>query len=122
MIRLREYDGATRRRSGHRLGRGLRRYGIPKAAQPPRLFERFYKVDRSRVRGTAGGTGLGLAIARHIVEQHGGRIWVESIVGHGTTLSFDLPIVGASDVPGPAWQAHRHTALRTRWTCCMSRP
>jgi two-component system phosphate regulon sensor histidine kinase PhoR len=68
--------------------------GIPKAAQP-RLFERFYKVDRSRVRGTAGGTGLGLAIARHIVEQHGGRIWVESTVGRGTTLSFDLPMATA---------------------------
>ena len=64
--------------------------GIPSAAQP-RIFERFYKVDRARVRGEAGGTGLGLAIARHIVEQHGGRIWVESVEGTGSTFSFALP-------------------------------
>ena len=64
--------------------------GIPSVAQP-RIFERFYKVDRARVRGEAGGTGLGLAIARHIVEQHGGRIWVESVEGTGSTFSFALP-------------------------------
>jgi two-component system phosphate regulon sensor histidine kinase PhoR len=64
--------------------------GIPGAAQP-RIFERFYKVDRARVRGEAGGTGLGLAIARHIIEQHGGRIWVESVEGTGSTFSFALP-------------------------------
>jgi two-component system, OmpR family, phosphate regulon sensor histidine kinase PhoR len=67
--------------------------GIPRAAQP-RIFERFYKVDRARVRGeTPGGTGLGLAIARHIVEQHGGRIWLESTEGDGSTFSFALPLV-----------------------------
>ena len=58
----------------------------------PRIFERFYKVDRARVRGETGGTGLGLAIARHIVEQHGGTIWVESTEGVGSTFSFALPI------------------------------
>jgi two-component system phosphate regulon sensor histidine kinase PhoR len=63
--------------------------GIPKALLG-RVFERFYKVDRARVRG--GGTGLGLAIARHVVEQHGGRIWVESEEGRGSTFSFALPI------------------------------
>ena len=67
--------------------------GIPRAAQA-RIFERFYKVDRARVRGeTPGGTGLGLAIARHIVEQHGGRIWLESTEGDGSTFSFALPLV-----------------------------
>jgi two-component system phosphate regulon sensor histidine kinase PhoR len=67
--------------------------GIPRAAQP-RIFERFYKVDRARVRGeTSGGTGLGLAIARHVVEQHGGRIWLESTEGKGSTFSFALPLV-----------------------------
>jgi len=67
--------------------------GIPRAAQP-RIFERFYKVDRARVRGeTPGGTGLGLAIARHIVEQHGGRIWLESTEGGGSRFSFALPLV-----------------------------
>jgi two-component system phosphate regulon sensor histidine kinase PhoR len=65
--------------------------GIPRAAQA-RIFERFYKVDRARVRGEAGGTGLGLAIARHIIEQHGGTIWVESTEGAGSTFSFGLPI------------------------------
>ena len=67
--------------------------GIPRAAQP-RIFERFYKVDRARVRGETGGTGLGLAIARHIVEQHGGRIWVESTEGAGSTFSFAMPPAG----------------------------
>ena len=65
--------------------------GVPKAAQE-RIFERFYKVDRARSRGEAGGTGLGLAIARHVIEQHGGRIWVESTEGRGSTFSFALPI------------------------------
>ena len=65
--------------------------GIPRAAQA-RIFERFYKVDRARVRGESGGTGLGLAIARHIVEQHGGRIRVESTEGAGSTFSFTIPI------------------------------
>jgi two-component system phosphate regulon sensor histidine kinase PhoR len=73
--------------------------GIPRKAQP-RIFERFYKVDRARVRGEAGGTGLGLAIARHIVEQHGGRIWVESREGKGSTFSFAIPVV--SDQPPSA--------------------
>ena len=63
--------------------------GIPRAAQP-RVFERFYKVDRARVRG--GGTGLGLSIARHVVEAHGGRIWVESEEGRGSTFSFAIPV------------------------------
>ena len=63
--------------------------GIPKADQP-RIFERFYKVDRVRVRG--GGTGLGLAIARHVIGQHGGRIWVESEEGRGSTFTYALPL------------------------------
>ena len=70
--------------------------GIPKAAQA-RIFERFYKVDRARVRGETGGTGLGLAIARHIIEQHGGTIWVESTEGSGSTFSFAVPVA-----PDPA--------------------
>ena len=65
--------------------------GIPPAAQA-RIFERFYKVDRARVRGETGGTGLGLAIARHIIEQHGGTIWVESIEGAGSVFQFALPL------------------------------
>ena len=69
--------------------------GIPKSAQA-RIFERFYKVDRARVRGEAGGTGLGLAIARHIIDQHGGTIWVESVEGAGSTFSFGIPIADPS--------------------------
>lgn len=63
--------------------------GIP-ANDLPRIFERFYKVDRSRTRN-AGGTGLGLAIAKHLVEGHGGRLWVDSAEGRGSTFSFTLP-------------------------------
>jgi two-component system phosphate regulon sensor histidine kinase PhoR len=68
--------------------------GVPHDAHD-RVFERFYKVDRARLRAEAGGgTGLGLAIARHVVEQHGGRIWVESVEGSGSTFSFALPVAG----------------------------
>jgi two-component system phosphate regulon sensor histidine kinase PhoR len=68
--------------------------GIARADQA-RIFERFYKVDRARVRG--GGTGLGLSIARHVVIQHGGRIWVDSQEGVGSTFSFGLPIAPGFD-------------------------
>ena len=54
------------------------------------IFERFQQVDASDSR-KKGGTGLGLAICRHIVEQHGGKIWVKSILGKGSTFFFTLP-------------------------------
>jgi two-component system phosphate regulon sensor histidine kinase PhoR len=56
----------------------------------PRLFERFYRVDQSRSR-ELGGTGLGLAIVKHIVELHGGKVGVDSIVGNGSTFWVLLP-------------------------------
>ena len=64
--------------------------GIPEI-QHERIFEEFQQVDGSSTR-TKGGTGLGLAIAKKIIELHGGRIWVESVVGKGSTFTFSLPV------------------------------
>ncbi|HMD99386.1 MAG TPA: response regulator [Terriglobia bacterium] len=64
--------------------------GIP-ADKLDRIFERFEQVDASDAR-EKGGTGLGLAICRSIVQQHGGRIWVESVLGRGSDFCFTLPV------------------------------
>jgi signal transduction histidine kinase len=64
--------------------------GIPAAALE-RVGERFYRADKARTR-TQGGSGLGLAIARALVEAHGGRLWLESEEGRGTTARFTLPV------------------------------
>ncbi|MBF6614010.1 MAG: HAMP domain-containing protein [Chloroflexi bacterium] len=60
----------------------------------PRIFERFYKVDKARTSGDTreGGTGLGLSITKHIVQAHGGQIWATSDLGRGTTFFFTLPM------------------------------
>jgi signal transduction histidine kinase len=55
-----------------------------------RIFEQFHQVDSSNTKAK-GGTGLGLAIAKQIVEMHGGRIWVESTLGEGSTFQMELP-------------------------------
>lgn len=66
--------------------------GIPEKDKQ-RVFERFYRVDKARSRKT-GGTGLGLSIVKHLVEDHGGRVGVESSVGEGSTFYFILPKAG----------------------------
>ena len=61
--------------------------GIP-AAQLSKVFDRYWQSARTDRHGA----GLGLAIAKGIVEGHGGRIWIESALGKGTTASFTLPV------------------------------
>ncbi|MFZ5919388.1 MAG: GAF domain-containing protein [Chloroflexota bacterium] len=73
--------------------------GIP-ADQQEKIFREFEQVDGSATR-RVGGTGLGLPISRHFVELHGGRIWVESAEGQGSTFTFTLPIYGPDRVQDP---------------------
>ena len=63
--------------------------GIPEE-DLPKVFERFYRVEKTRSRDF-GGTGLGLSIARKVIESHGGSIWIESKQGSGTVVNFTLP-------------------------------
>ena len=63
--------------------------GIPKE-DLPRIFERFYRVDKGRSK-ELGGTGLGLSIVKHIVQAHGGKVWAESQIGKGSTFYFTVP-------------------------------
>lgn len=70
--------------------------GIP-AEDISHLFQKFYRVDNSATR-TIGGTGLGLFISRKIIELYGGHIWVESVLGQGSTFFFNLPRLSSEDV------------------------
>jgi histidine kinase len=73
---------------------GVRDTGVGIAAEHlPHIFERFYRIDKSRAR-QSGGAGIGLTIARHLVYAHGGEIWAESDgAGKGTTVKFTLPVI-----------------------------
>ncbi|KAF0426059.1 cell wall metabolism sensor histidine kinase WalK [Pediococcus acidilactici] len=74
--------------------------GIPKEALN-HVFDRFYRVDKARSRAQ-GGTGLGLAISKEVVQMHGGRIWVESREGEGSTFYISLPYEPFEE--GDAWE------------------
>lgn len=67
------------------------------AADLPKIFDRFYRTDRARNSST-GGSGIGLAIVRKIIQDHGGKIWAESVEGQGTTMHIDLK----KKITGPA--------------------
>lgn len=93
-------------RSDGKGGLGVRDYlliavsdngvGIPPDEQQ-KIFERFYRADNP-LSVEAGGAGLGLSIVKALVEAHGGRVWVESKVGSGSTFGVVLPVV-AEDTP-----------------------
>jgi two-component system phosphate regulon sensor histidine kinase PhoR len=76
--------------------------GIPRQEQH-RIFERFYRVEKHRSKD-GGSTGLGLAICRHIIHNHGGRIWVDSLTGgetRGSTFYFTLPSAKPEELEQP---------------------
>jgi signal transduction histidine kinase len=75
----------------------------------PRVFDRFYRTDRSRSRET-GGHGLGLAIAKAIVERHHGTIVLESVPGRGTTASVEFPNASTENHSMPASNAPFHVS------------
>ena len=62
------------------------------AADQAKLFQEFQQADNTITR-KKGGTGLGLAISKRIIEMHGGKIWIESQPGQGSTFAFTLPVV-----------------------------
>ncbi len=74
--------------------------GIP-ADDLPKIFDRFYRADKSRTRAT-GGSGLGLTISKGLVEAHGGTIGVESELGEGSTFTLTLPVYQEREVEGKA--------------------
>ncbi len=95
--------------------------GIPEDALP-QIFERFYRVDKSRSRAV-GGTGLGLSIARSVVQQHHGTLEVQSTLGVGTTFIMKIPILYVEHpVAGTENGAARQRRRRTRQAAAAARP
>ena len=87
--------------------------GIP-PEERQRVFERFYRVERHRSK-TPGSTGLGLAIVKHIVERHGGRVWVERGRGEmsGAAFHFSLPLARTADPAAPVAETATEARLET---------
>jgi len=79
--------------------------GIP-ADDLPRIFERFYQADKSRVTGRGGGSGLGLAIVRELIARHNGTIRAESTSGAGTAITILLPIAPTPTPPHDETPGH----------------
>ena len=77
--------------------------------EQPHVFERFYRV-RNEDQPKINGSGLGLAIAQAVVEKHGGKIWVESVPGEGSTFSFTLPRAGARPPNEPRYESDHESA------------
>ncbi|MBI1851362.1 MAG: hybrid sensor histidine kinase/response regulator [Planctomycetes bacterium] len=101
--------------------------GIPEEEQA-RLFEKFYQGRAGRT-GPVKGTGLGLAIVREIIRLHGGRIWVQSSIGHGTQFFFTLPCSSASAsapttapraAPAPSRVVHALSAIEAKHTILVA--
>jgi two-component system phosphate regulon sensor histidine kinase PhoR len=82
-------------RRGVRISVSDQGMGIPKE-QLPRMFQQFFRVEGSHMLGIKG-TGLGLYLVKHLIEGHGGTIWVESEFGKGSTFSFWLPLEARAD-------------------------
>jgi two-component system, OmpR family, phosphate regulon sensor histidine kinase PhoR len=96
-------EGGSIRTGAHALGEFVEIHvadtgiGIPEA-DLPRVFERFYRVDKGRSR-EMGGTGLGLSIVKHLVHAQGGEVNVTSELGRGSRFAFTLPVAAAAPAP-----------------------